>query len=132
MRGALTLVALLAACSSVAPPDAGGDVTQQMPEASADVAGDAGAPCVGPWNMVCGGACRDLLHDPANCGGCGQTCSAPRMCLRGGCIDCAATGAGYTVCGDFCANTNNDALNCGGCGHACDGGPGACNGGACR
>jgi len=131
VRAALALALLLAACSSTAPPDAGGDVAQQVPEAGVDAAGDA-TPCVGPWNVVCGGVCRDLLHDPANCGGCGQACAAPRMCLRGGCIDCAATGAGYVVCGDFCANANNDAMNCGACGHACDGGPGACNGGACR
>ncbi len=102
--------------------------TEASVDATADIAPDV--QCMNNW--VCNGVCADLLHDPSNCGACGASCTAPRMCLRGGCIDCAATGAGYVVCGDFCANTNNDAMNCGACGHACDGGPGACRAGACQ
>lgn len=34
----------------------------------------------------CGGGCIDVLGDPANCGFCGNVCSADQQCFLGGCI----------------------------------------------
>lgn len=33
----------------------------------------------------CSGVCKHLPSDPANCGQCGKTCAAPRVCMAGAC-----------------------------------------------
>lgn len=38
-----------------------------------------------PGLEVCAGACTDLSMDPANCGGCGNTCNAGDTCQQGQC-----------------------------------------------
>src|SRR5262249_18365535 len=53
----------------------------------------------------CCGACKDLLHDVQNCGGCNQPCSPGTAC-----------------CGGLCIDLQNDSSNCGSCGRACTGG----------
>src|SRR5437588_8083393 len=50
--------------------------------------------------LLCSGACADLLSDPENCGGCGRACPPGLYCVRGG---CGASCPG-TVCGAECAD----------------------------
>jgi RHS repeat-associated protein len=76
-----------------------------------------------------------LLTSTANCGACGNACSAPNAqsaCVAGACT-VGACNAGYANCDGNLANgcetnvlTSN--ANCGGCGVVCNG---ACVGGAC-
>ncbi len=59
--------------------DAGGNsVTETSVDVSdvSDPRGDDGPDvrCTGPAEANCGGVCRDLTNDPANCGACGHTC----------------------------------------------------------
>lgn len=35
---------------------------------------------------VCGDTCRDLQHDPNNCGSCGHTCEGGQLCSNGACV----------------------------------------------
>jgi alpha-tubulin suppressor-like RCC1 family protein len=45
--------------------------------------GDAGPSC--EVGTSCGGTCRDLGADPANCGACGRACGAAEVCDEGAC-----------------------------------------------
>jgi hypothetical protein len=77
----------------------------------------------------CGGVCRDLSTDRANCGGCGVACAAGQVCSGGSCqVSC---GAGLSNCGGVCRDLSSDRANCGGCGRDCSPGQ-ICVGGACR
>jgi formylglycine-generating enzyme required for sulfatase activity len=62
--------------------------------------------CTGPacgcaaGQTNCGGTCRDLQSDPADCGMCGRACTAGQMCSQGMCqLSC---GAGQTNCNGAC------------------------------
>jgi hypothetical protein len=75
----------------------------------------------------------DLGTDPANCGGCGQTCRAPKnssaTCIEGRCgIVCDP---GYTQCGEICVDLLNNALHCGACETPCPDGK-VCREAGCR
>ncbi len=91
---------LVVACAGTAPasdagaPDATTDATGS--DASGDVSvsdastGDSGGgacdggACPALLNC-CGGACKNFMNDPRNCGGCGTSCKAGDMCLNGKC-----------------------------------------------
>nr|WP_263429431.1 MXAN_6577-like cysteine-rich protein [Nannocystis pusilla] len=77
---------------------------------------------------ACAGACVDLDHDPAHCGGCDRPCGPGLACLEGQCG--VACGDGSVVCDGACVDLDLDPAHCGGCGRACDPGV-ACIAGAC-
>jgi len=53
---------------------------------------------------ICGTGCVDTKTNNANCGACGNACSATRSCQAGQCI-CPS---GYTDCSGECVNTQID------------------------
>ena len=52
----------------------------------------------------CNGQCVNEANDPHNCGGCGTTCSSPKILCEGTCITpaCTATNCAGTCCGAQC------------------------------
>ncbi|HSO33752.1 MAG TPA: hypothetical protein VLT33_14565 [Labilithrix sp.] len=88
---------------------------------------------------ACGGTCRDLGSDEANCGACGTICAPTNTCESGACTppappppppvdagpppgDASTTcGSGQDFCGGACIDVLFDDKNCGGCGVACGG-----------
>jgi glucosylceramidase len=73
--------------------------------------------------LACGLECKDVLVDPANCGGCGIPCATGELCQAGVC-ECVSG----MVCNGACVAP--DANHCGGCAIACQAGQ-VCSGGAC-
>ena len=151
---ALAALAVTAACSSTPDPEQqintttpGGDpslthpfplpgtVDVRHPGVDASTTGDASATDSAtndqdaPSNICCGGVlcgsvCRDLNHDNANCGSCGNACNPDQVCTGGTCTTC------NTVCGGKCADLAHDYGNCGQCGNACLNGD-VCDNGTC-
>lgn len=75
----------------------------------------------------CGGVCRDIQTDLANCGGCGRTCAGAGVrCVSGSCV-CPET---QRECSGVCRNILGDPTNCGGCGNRCASGA-SCVAGTC-
>jgi hypothetical protein len=73
-----------------------------------------------PLSADCNGAIADGCEtetekDPANCGGCGNTCNAGLICWRGAC----GCPNGYTACGTECKKLDSDSENCGACDNFC-------------
>jgi DNA-binding beta-propeller fold protein YncE len=64
---------------------------------------------------LCGGTCKAVNTDRANCGGCGVNCGAGGTCDAGAC-QCAPD---TQSCNQGCANFASSRKNCGTCGHAC-------------
>jgi len=64
---------------------------------------------------LCGGFCKAVSTDPANCGGCGVSCGAGGTCDAGAC----QCGPDTQSCNKGCANFASDPDNCGTCGQAC-------------
>lgn len=83
--------------------------------------------CAAPLER-CEGACVDVLHDPAHCGGCGGVCAKEHVCIEGTCG--VACGLLATACGPLCAVLATDPQHCGDCDHACAPGV-ACVAGSC-
>lgn len=74
----------------------------------------------------CSGTCKDTSTDEANCGACGNACSAGEVCTNGVCqSQCAGS---TTACLGQCVDTQSDVANCGGCGLACASGEFCVNG----
>jgi hypothetical protein len=65
-----------------------------------------GASACTPGLTNCGGVCRNLNTEKANCGACGRECP----------------GANQACCSGVCRNLNRDENNCGACGEACPAG----------
>ncbi|PKN24145.1 MAG: hypothetical protein CVU65_12630 [Deltaproteobacteria bacterium HGW-Deltaproteobacteria-22] len=79
-------------------------------------------------STVCDGVCVDTLHDPANCGECGNPCDDGLACIAGECT--LGCGGGTIECNGACVDTNLDPANCGACDDPCDAGL-VCQGGQC-
>ncbi|WP_169791297.1 hypothetical protein [Sandaracinus amylolyticus] len=90
----------------VAPPDGGGS-------------SDASVACSGV----------DLTSDFANCGACGNACSAGEVCSASRCT-AGGCPTGTTECGGSCVDTDTSATHCGACGNACGAGS-SCVAGEC-
>jgi hypothetical protein len=88
----------------------------------------------------CDDECVDLRSDPANCGECGESCSAGQRCLDGAC--CSGSGGtcdgddeccgGLTCCDGRCTDPSGDPNNCGDCGETCDFDPYLCEAPTCQ
>ena len=52
----------------------------------------------------CDAACVDVQTDRANCGGCGVVCGAPEDCVSGSCLLCQPSAP---LCGDSCCAFDN-------------------------
>lgn len=82
--------------------------------------------------MNCGGVCRDLSTDDANCGACGNPCGAGQTCSAGACTTPTLTcEPALTTCGGACVDTQSDRSNCGACGNTCSDVE-ICSAGTCR
>ena len=75
-----------------------------------------------PEQLNCNGTCVDYLHDPSNCGACGNVCGEGTCCTDGNCVSLCDPGEIY--CNGECRDPQNDNENCGGCGNLC--GEGSC------
>jgi hypothetical protein len=77
---------------------------------------------------ACGDVCTHLPTDVANCGACGNDCSAGSVCAQGQCaLSCQA---GLTECNGACVNLQSDNTHCGACGMTCPAGQ-VCSSGTC-
>jgi hypothetical protein len=97
-------------------PDADTTDAMSMPDVSCPIG-----------QTACSGTCIDTQTDNANCGGCGNACSAGQTCMAGVCT-CPM---GQMTCSGACVDTQTDNANCGACGNACPVGQ-TCMAGACR
>ena len=70
----------------------------------------------GGGEQCCGRACRNLRTDNNNCGQCNKVCS----------------GAANTCCASACRDLQTDNNNCGSCGNVCSGASNTCCAGGCR
>lgn len=110
--------------SSGAPHDAGGPKDDATTSASCtSIQTDAGTAVL----STCAGQCVNTLTDPANCGGCGQSCGVTGTACKSG--NCVCTSP-KVVCNNQCVDITSDASNCGFCGHTCQGNP--CTAGLCQ
>ena len=66
---------------------------------------------------LCNGECVDIYSDPANCGGCEDTCQSNQFCSLGECTD--ACDELLVACGQACVNTETNVQHCGECHHVC-------------
>jgi hypothetical protein len=170
------LCALLVACGSSSPPSGATDANGGTPESGGSGAADggedtsrndapdsgrdsastpefeAGGPCVNEGSpcgteqagICCSGRC--VAHDAVNCGGCGDVCPSPKVCVGqssswgcslfvqdcssqprqvAGSPVCALPGGGYgSCCGGHCiaAYYSIDSNDCGACGRICPAG----------
>ncbi|AKU93951.1 Tryptophan synthase alpha chain [Labilithrix luteola] len=75
--------------------------------------------------LFCGDGCEvDLQTDPANCGACGNACSAGQDCVAGVCLcppQLTKCGLSVFLSTPSCVDLNSDVENCGACGHQCPG-----------
>lgn len=76
--------------------------------------------------VLCGAMCVSTATDSANCGTCGNACTAGQTCTGGACM-CSA---GLSGCGGRCVDTQSDNANCAACGRGCQPGQ-SCVAGAC-
>jgi len=89
---------------------------------------DGGPTNCGTGSTLCGQACVSTATDNANCGSCGNSCTAGQICSKGTCA--TSCGGGTTQCGTTCNDTQTDPHNCGSCNTTCSSGE-VCSGGNC-
>ena len=124
--GRITLVVLILLCAACSAGGGGGYYPSDPPrDASPDTSSDIAPSCLASQTL-CGGVCRDLASDDANCGACGAACSNGQTCMGGACT-CQPSLSG---CGGRCVDTQSDNANCAACGRECQPGQN-CVGGAC-
>src|SRR5690349_17701085 len=70
---------------TVAPPVDTGVAPIDTGVADAAVDSGPGGPCTRPGEVSCNGKCVNLRTDPANCGGCNNSCGAGTVCNVGSC-----------------------------------------------
>ncbi len=115
------------ASPDAAPPDVSEpDVPAPMDVPPPDVAPPDVTCADGLTN--CGGTCFDLQTTAAQCGACGNACTASQVCIAGSCVAPCTTG--QTRCAGACVSTQTDNNHCGMCGNACPAGQ-RCEGGGC-
>jgi hypothetical protein len=66
-------------------------------------------------DALCGGVCKSVAIDEANCGACGVACRADQTCDAGSCV-CEL---GTTDCGGTCFDLSTSPAHCGACGNDC-------------
>jgi hypothetical protein len=64
---------------------------------------------------MCNGRCIDVLHDPDNCGACGNVCGAQQACALGVCSSTCSEQPGTTRCGRYFAGLQHDLNKFGAC-----------------
>lgn len=111
--------------------DGSPDGTSSVDTASSDMLDEreSSVPDIVQDDVACthgDGAIADLLHDPENCGACGNTCTIPmNMCLNGCCMaaDCGHNTGLFQCCQSnhvaACVNFMTNNSHCGLCGNAC-------------
>jgi cytochrome c peroxidase len=87
--------------------------------------------------QVCANGCKDLVTDPANCGGCGNTCMTGSFCMGGMCTAVPPPPPPMcpmplTQCGMMCFDLSSDPMNCGTCGNVCPANKPTCTLGSCH
>jgi hypothetical protein len=141
----MVAVALTAVCactfdkSGVAPeeldqPDASslpvGDAGPDSPDARTDPSSaDAGPQSCTASQMMCNDSCRNITHDPRNCGGCGVRCSDDEYCSDSMCV--CRPGLVPEMGGNNCVDTNSDPDACGPSQESCGGRDDRCEDGSC-
>jgi len=84
----------------------------------------------------------DVSSDPANCGGCGQSCTSAQLCCGGSCLALSAAAESgcpscstenpcvhaAECCGGACRDFQRDRRHCGACGHSCEQAQRCCEG----
>jgi len=84
------------------------------------VEADSAPASCGTNNTNCDGACIDTSFNSGHCGGCGNACPVPELCMWGECI-MACTG-GTVRCGERCVDFGSNPDHCGACDNACPAG----------
>jgi hypothetical protein len=74
----------------------------------------------GPDELMCDGACVNMLSSHDHCGSCTNACAASDVCGNGTCGPMCPID--QMECNGACADLQSDAANCGGCGMACTNG----------
>ncbi|HEY3354781.1 MAG TPA: hypothetical protein VGQ83_16120 [Polyangia bacterium] len=98
-------------------------------EGTCGCTGNDGGPCPAD-RFCCWTGCQDLLHDPANCGGCALQCPPGQACDDGACRCAGAPCLPPGLCCDGrCLDGLHDPENCGACGNTCS--EKVCNNGLC-
>jgi hypothetical protein len=69
--------------------------------------------------LAANGCERNLNSDNANCGACGNACSAGQLCSAGVCV--TSCGSGQTSCSGVCRSLATDPDACGSCSTVCSG-----------
>jgi hypothetical protein len=93
-------------------------------------AGRAQQACPGVGQIQCPSGCSDPATDAANCGFCGNVCSAGQTCIGATCRTAQTCPSGQILCNSTCVNLSDDPQNCGQCGNACESSA-TCTGGVC-
>ena len=99
--------------------------------AAGGTASGGSPPACPPPLVDCGQGCVDLLSDSDDCGSCGTSCAADKVCSLGSCIaECAPP---LTTCGQDCVALDSSLESCGACGATCafTGASSECVGGVC-
>jgi hypothetical protein len=127
------------ACTNALPVCSGTACVQCVLDADCNAAGatcSAQHTCQCPTGQLyCTDSCADVSTSAANCGGCGNVCSAGQGCSGGNCVKACTTSADCliadedctagactcsgTICGSTCVDTTSSHDQCGDCSTVC-------------